>query len=149
VSADAEGQSEAPLPPALRALGIALVCGCSAIAALLEVLLIPTRWGATIAPVTIVAMLVGNLGLPRLMREINPAAWAVSLPAAIWLVVVLVLWLLPRPEGDVLVPGYGDDQYVATGLLFGGCVAAVAGILLNQPARPRAQGPSRPLSSRR
>jgi hypothetical protein len=44
-------------------------------------------------------------------------------PFLCWLVPVLVLALLPRPEGDVLVAGSGGQQYAFYGVLLGGCVA--------------------------
>jgi hypothetical protein len=65
-------------------------------------------------------------------------------PFLCWLLPVLVLALLPRPEGDVVVQGGGGQQWAFYGLLLGGCVAGFATVVLTgPPPRTRQQRISR------
>jgi len=66
---------------------------------------------------------VGNAGLTKLaVRQTGSIVWGVLQPV-LWLLVIVVL-SLPRPEGDLIVPGS------LTGLvfLFAGAVAGAYGV---------------------
>ncbi len=128
----AAADDDPPLSTPLMVLGIVIIAIVSVLAAIFEVLLVPTYVGSVIAPISIVVMIVGNLGLPRLMRGIR-AGLTVVIPAALWGVTVIVLGFTARPEGDVLLPGGGTDSYVAYALVFGGLVVALVGVMLNLP----------------
>lgn len=117
--------------------GIALLCGVAVLSALLEVLLIPLRVGTVLIPVTILFALAGNLILPRAARVFVDTSAAMVSTFLAWLLPALILSLLPRPEGDVLVPGGGGEQWVFYGVLLGGAVAGTVTIVLHgAPRRP-------------
>lgn len=120
-------QTEAPLPRWLVVLGVALFCGCAALAALLEVLLVTWHIGSWSAPISILAAVAGNILLPVLAWRFAGSVAAAALPVVVWLVVVIVL-SMGRPEGDVLLPGGGSDAIVSYGTLLGGMGAGVATI---------------------
>ncbi|MBV9593073.1 MAG: hypothetical protein JO147_04655 [Actinobacteria bacterium] len=124
---------EPPLPPALAGLGVVLIALVSIVLAALEVLLVPSYIGSVIFPITVVVAIAGNLGLPWLIREIQPTRWSVCVPAVCWVLVVLGLGFTSRPEGDVLLPGYGDGEWVAYALLLIGALAAAIGVIRMMP----------------
>jgi hypothetical protein len=121
--------------PALRALGLLLVCAVAALSALIELLLVPLYAGGAIVPVTIVFGLAGNVALPRLARVFVDRPVAMVAPFVCWLLPMVLLALTPRAEGDVLVRGGGKEQWVFYALLLGGLVAGIATVVLN-PVRP-------------
>ena len=116
-------------------LGLLLLCGIGVLSALIEVLLIPLRAGATFVPVTIVFAAVGAHVLPRAARSFVERTSAMVLAVASWLVPALMLSVMPRPEGDVLVPGGGGEQWVFYGMLLGGAVVGTATIVLSGSRR--------------
>jgi len=139
--------AEAPTPAAvappaawpawLRVLGGVLVGVAAVQSALLEVFYVPLRAGTVILPVSVLAAVVLNVLLPRLMVRATQARRATLVPAALWLVVVVGL-AMGRPEGDVVLPGSssGAVGVVALVVLFGGTVAAAFGVVRAMPPRP-------------
>jgi Family of unknown function (DUF6113) len=124
----------------LAAGGVAL-CGLTAmLAALIEVLLTPLYVGRWLFPITLVLAIGTNIALPVLARQLVDSTFAAIVPVILWLLTVLVL-SLPRPEGDVLLPGgSGAQQWVSYGLLLvGGTAGAITVALTTR--RPRS-GPS-------
>jgi hypothetical protein len=129
-----------PAAPAARLpdwLGVALLCACSVLAAVLELMFIPLYAGTVLVPAAVVGAVVGNALLPRLAWALVPSMRAAVLPLLAWLLVMLAVVLLPRPEGDVLVPG-GSMTWVSYGVLLGGALAgAVTLVVLSNPAPDR------------
>jgi hypothetical protein len=118
------------LPLWVRVAGGVLV-GIGAVeAAVFEVLYAPLRVGTVLLPVSVLAALVLNWWLPKLMLAATGAPYSPIVPAALWVVVVLGL-SLGRPEGDVVLPG----NWVGLLLLFGGAGAAAWGVARTLPPR--------------
>jgi hypothetical protein len=91
--------------------------------ALVEAFLVPLRLGTVPLPISVLLAVAGNAGLTKLaVRQTGSIAWGVLQPV-LWLLVIIVL-SVPRPEGDLVVPGS------ATGLvfLFAGAVAGAYGV---------------------
>ena len=113
------GKAEAPEPPradpespAVAAVGMVL-CGLAALlAGLVEVVLTPLYVGRWLFPVTLLLAIVTNVALPLLARQFIDATVAATIPVVLWLLTVLVL-SLPRPEGDVLLPGGSGAQQLS------------------------------------
>jgi hypothetical protein len=125
------------LPGVLVGLGLLLYALAGAGTALVETLLIPLRHGSTLLPLAVPLAIVSNVALPRLSRQLNDRVWAAAIPAVAWLVVVVLL-LSPRREGDVILPGSPTDlMLVSYGVLFGGILAAVLTIATTDPTRHR------------
>jgi hypothetical protein len=121
-------------PAWLRVLGGVLVGVAAVQSALLEVFFVPLRAGTVILPVSVLAAVVLNVLLPRLMYGVTQTRWATAVPAALWLVVVVGL-AMGRPEGDVVLPGTasGGIGVVAMAVLFGGTAAAAFGVAKAMP----------------
>ena len=136
--------AEAPPPAAVasplavrptwqRVLGGVLVGVAAVQSALLEVFYVPLRAGTVILPVSVLAAVVLNVLLPRLMVRATQARRATLVPAALWLVVVVGL-AMGRPEGDVVLPGSSSAiGVVALVVLFGGAAAAAFGVARAMP----------------
>jgi hypothetical protein len=105
------------------------------LAAALEVLLVPLYAGKTLVPVTVVLAVLINIALPLLARSIVPRGSAAFAPFAVWLLVVVIIGLFPRPEGDVILPGGGALEWVGYGVLLGGTVAGTLTVAVSG-ARP-------------
>jgi hypothetical protein len=73
--------------------------------------------------------LVGNFVLPRFVATVTASTRVVGLPIAVWVITVLILGFANTSGGDVMVPGYGQAQYVALAMLFGGALAGAIGVL--------------------
>lgn len=122
--------ADGPLPAALLALGFVLYAAVGGLSATFEILLIPLRIGSTLIPITIVLVVAGNVLLPRLSRNLNSATSG-ALPPIIGWMIVLSTFISSRPEGDVLLPGGGNVQYVSYGLMLAGMLAGVTSVLLS------------------
>jgi hypothetical protein len=102
-------------------------------AAVVECFLVPLHIGRWPLPVSVLAAVVGNVLLARLMARLTGRRTTAALPPVLWLVVVLVL-AAPRSEGDLVLPG------TLTGLAFlflgatAGAFGAAAAIM---PSRRR------------
>lgn len=133
--------SEAPREgadsPALAIAGLVL-CGLTAVlAGLVEVLLSPLYVGRWLFPITLLLAVGTNVALPVIARDLVDSTVAATLPVILWLITVLVL-SLPRPEGDVLLPGGGTLQWVSYGLvLIGGAAGAITIALTARRSRSR------------
>jgi hypothetical protein len=128
---------------AVRWAGLLLLCVAAALAALLELLIVPLYDGGTIMPVTVLFGIVGNVALPRLARALADRTGAMVAVFAAWLLPLVLLAMTPRAEGDVLVRAGGAEEKVFYALLLGGLVAGVATIVL--APMPRRRRPRRPL----
>jgi hypothetical protein len=114
---------------------LVVLCAAAVLSGVLEVLFIPLYVGSVLLPVVVPLAIGGNLLLPRLGRTLVPTGAGAFAPFLAWLVPVLILALFPRPEGDVLVPGGGGQQWAFYGVLLGGCVAGCASAVLGAPVR--------------
>jgi hypothetical protein len=126
--------------------GVALLCGCAALAALLTLFLVPLHVGTVIAPVAVLLALATNIALPQLARTLVESTAATLLPFVFWLIVVVYIGVVTRPEGDVVLPGGGGaEELVAYGVLLGGALAGTVTVVLSTNARAttRPQRPSR------
>ena len=130
--------------PALRWGGLVLLCVVAALAALLELLIVPLYDGGTIVPVTVLFGVVGNIALPRLARSFADRTGAMVAVFAAWLLPLVVLAMTPRAEGDVLVRAGGSEEKVFYALLLGGLVAGVATIVLAAPGGRALRGRPQP-----
>jgi hypothetical protein len=130
-----------PAPPrvgALDRIGVAVLSACSVLAAILELMFIPFYAGSVLVPVAVVGAVAGNIVLPRLVWALVPSTRAAGLPLLAWLLVMLAVVVVPRPEGDVLLPG-GSMTWVTYGVLLGGALAgAVTLVVLSNAAPDRA-----------
>lgn len=130
-----------PLPPtpdgpatAWDRLGVALLALCGAIAALLEVLLVPLYAGSTVVPVAVLLALVSNAVLPWLARALVSSTAAALAPFGAWLLVAVGFGAFGRPEGDVILPGAPSAlEYVTYGVLLGGTVAGTLSVVVLSP----------------
>jgi hypothetical protein len=121
---------------ALDVIGVVALCGAAALSALLELMFIPLYAGSVVMPVVVVGAVVGNVLLPRLARVLVATTSAAVAPFATWLLVVVIVGLYPRPEGDVIVPGSGALVWVSYGVLLGGAVAGTVTVVMTT-APPR------------
>jgi hypothetical protein len=122
-------QAEPSMPRALVALGLLIYVLLGVLTALYEVMLVPLRIGATIAPITIALAVASNWVLPRLSRRISPDNVGAMAPVIGWVVAIFVL-ALGRPEGDVLLAGgSGDDAKVGYALMIAGFITGIGTVL--------------------
>jgi hypothetical protein len=142
VSARVSASASAP-PDAVAVAGVVLVCLAALLAGVLEVMLVPLRSGTVLVPVSVLGALVGNVAFPRMGRALAPRTAAMTAPFVAWLAPIVVAVLVVRPEGDVLIPGGGGEQWVFYATLLCGGVAGMATIVSAAPPRPA------PLQSRR
>ncbi|MDT4891018.1 MAG: hypothetical protein QOE97_53 [Pseudonocardiales bacterium] len=121
----------------LTGLGLGALCAAGMLAAALEMLLVPLYAGKTLVPLTVALAVLINVALPLLARSIVPSGAAALAPFGAWLLVVVVVGLFPRPEGDVILPGGGAVEWVGYGVLLGGTVAGTVTVVLSgsRPAR--------------
>ncbi len=117
-------------------LGVALLCGCAVLSGVLELFLVPLYAGSVLVPIAVVAAVASNVALPRLARALVATTAATVLPFLFWLLAVIVVGLLPRPEGDVVLPGGGALQLVAYGVLLGGALAGTVTVVMSGGRRP-------------
>lgn len=136
-------QAEAPDERGLAGVwvgGVAVCCASAALAGLIEVLLAPFYVGSVLVPVAVVLAIASNIALPIISRTLVDSVLAAAAPVVVWVAVVLVL-SLPRPEGDVLLPGGKGGQLAVSyammllGVLAGVITAAVAGRRRQAPSR--------------
>lgn len=116
-------------------VGVAVLVAAGALAALLELFLVPLYSGSTLVPVTVLLAVAGNVLLPRLAKALVASTLAIVLPLLAWLFVVFVVGLTARPEGDVVLPGSGGAVWAGYGVLFGGVVAGIATAVITAPPR--------------
>jgi hypothetical protein len=115
-------------------LGVALIAACSALAALLEVLLVPLYAGSAVVPVAVLLALLSNVGLPWLARSLVASTLAALAPFAAWLLVAVGFGAFGRPEGDVIMPTSPHSlAYVVYGVLLGGTLAGTVTVVWLSP----------------
>jgi hypothetical protein len=115
--------------------GVVLTCAAAALAALLEMFFVPLYAGAAVVPIAVLAAVVGNVVLPRLGYRLVPRTLAAVLPFLVWLAAVLVVGLVPRPEGDVVLPGGDPLQWVSYAVVLGGALAGAVTVVWTSGAR--------------
>ncbi len=125
-------------------LTIAVLVACGLLTGLLESMLVPLYSGSNPAPVAPVLAVVTNVALPWLARRVADRLVPVALPFVAWLVTVLALGFVTRPEGDVILPG-GTIQWVAFATIIGGTLAGTITVVRTVPPRvpPRPPGSAR------
>lgn len=137
-------------PTRLDWAGVGLYTAGAILAAALDVFLLPFYVGSVIAPVSIALAVVGNIVVPRLSRSLVNSTAGAAVPFAAWVLVVVVLALYPRPEGDVIVPGGGSVELVFWGTLIAGTVAGLVTVVVTATPIPARAGatpnPGRPVS---
>jgi hypothetical protein len=120
----------------LDRLGVGLLCLCAALAGLLEVLLVPLYAGSSLVPIAVLLAIASNIALPRMSRALIDRTGAAVLPFLSWLIVIGVIALMPRPEGDVILPaGSVGVQLVGYGVLLGGSMAGTITVVVSGAAR--------------
>jgi hypothetical protein len=139
----AEPAADDALSDGLAAFGVAVYCLVAIISGAIEVLLIPLYIGSVIIPVTVLIAVVVNFSLPRLVRIMVDWRFAIALPIVCWVVTLIVLNLVNVNSGTVLVPGYGNDQYVGLALFFGGVLAGFVGVIRERNAAMAGSVPAR------
>jgi hypothetical protein len=118
--------------------GVAACTGAAVLAALVESLLIPLYVGSVLVPLAPVLAVVGNIVLPSLGRRAVDRTAGAVVPFVGWLITVIALSGIARPEGDVIYPGGGGWlPWVSYGVILGGGSAGVATIVLTTPGRER------------
>lgn len=122
---------------AVSVAGVVAVCLVAVLAAGLELLLVPLRVGTAMAPVSVLCAVVGNVALPRAGRVFVPRTGALVAPVVAWLVPVVALAMTSRPEGDVLIPGGGGDQWVFYAMLLLGGAAGIVTVFSAAPTPRR------------
>jgi hypothetical protein len=117
-------------------VGVALLCGCAVLSAILELFLVPLYAGSVLIPIAVVVAVASNIALPRLAHTLVPTTAATVLPFGFWLVAVIIIGVLPRPEGDVVLPGGGALQLVSYGVLLGGALTGTVTVVMSGGRRP-------------
>lgn len=124
--------------------GVAVVCLAAVLAAVLEALLVPLYIGGVIAPIAVLMAVASNIALPNLAYRLVARPLAAGLPFAAWLVVIFAFGVVARPEGDVILPGGGPEEWVSYGVMLGGALVGTITVVLIAPSRARRPPPSRP-----
>lgn len=124
--------------------GVALLCLAAVLAAVLEALLVPLYIGGVIAPVAVLMAVASNVALPNLAHRLVARPLAAGLPFAAWLVVIFGFGVVARPEGDVILPGGGPEEWVSYGVMLGGALVGTITVVLIAPSRARRAPPARP-----
>ena len=137
------------MPVALAWLGVSVVGLCGALAAVLELLLVPLYVGQVLVPIAVVLALVSNVALPRMALRLVPRTGAAAIPFVTWLAVVVGFGVLARPEGDVILPGgTGWLPWVSYGVMFGGAFVGIITVVTSTATqaggRPRPERPAAP-----
>lgn len=115
--------------PFAAALGAALLYALVAVlAAVIEVLLVPVRIGTTVVPVTVALAALTMAALPALAGIATGRTLGAAVPAAAWVISVVML-SQARPEGDVLLVGSAPLVYVTYAMLGLGAVSGIAGVM--------------------
>jgi hypothetical protein len=135
-SGGADSDHARRLPSVIVVLGLILYGVVGALSAVYEILLIPFRVGGTLVPIAVVLAIASNIVLPRLSRNLTGGTVIGSLPPVILWVVATAVLQSSQPEGDVLVPGGGNVQWVSYGVMLGGLFAGLLSALL-APGAPR------------
>ncbi len=139
-----------PLPRAIGWAGVVLLAVCGVLSGWLEALFVPFYLGSVVFPFTLVAVVVGNVLLPRMAARLVTSTLAAALPFLGWLLVILGLVFVGSPGGDVILPGGGQlgPVVVSYTLMLLGTVVGAMAVVTAVPPQPRV-GPPRVPSLRR
>jgi hypothetical protein len=119
-------------------LGLVVLCAAAVLAGLLELLFVPLYLGSVLFPVSILAAVLGNALWPRLGHALVRSGAGAFLPLVAWLVPVLGLSLVGRPEGDVIVLGGNGQELTFYAVLLLGCLSGfVSAIVVTGPGTSR------------
>lgn len=149
-SAQSDTPADQPRPPSrfsgayqtgLRVAGGVVAVLAALVTALAELMIAPLRVGGHLIGVAAIATVVGNLALGWFAYTTVGRKWAVALPAAAWLVLMVTAsgrttegdLLLVGPQGDAVVDG---NSWVGVVMILAGSLAfAVVGfrLMLVQP----------------
>lgn len=110
-------------PPALLAVGYAVFLLAGALTAIVEVLLVPTRWGTALVPIAPVLAVLSNVALPAISRGLTDSMVSAVPPVIGWIVTAFMCASAP-PGSDVLLPA-GSTTAVSYALLLGGAGAGL------------------------
>jgi hypothetical protein len=150
---DGDAQPETPPPPprysgavqtGLRVAGGVIAVVAALVTAVAELMIAPLRLGGHLIGVAVVATVLGNLVLGWFAYTTVGRKWAVALPAAAWLALMVTAsgrttegdLLLVGPKGDAVVDA---DSWVGVGMILAGSIAfAVVGfrLMIAQPPFP-------------
>ncbi|UQX87714.1 DUF6113 family protein [Jatrophihabitans telluris] len=123
-------------PPVLAVAGLAVFTAVGALSAIIEMLLIPLRHGTTLVPLAVLLAVAGNIALPRMAAIFTRTGVGSVFPVVGWIIATGALQVVPRPEGDVLLPSGSGITYVGFATILGGLFAGVITASLLQ-AGPR------------
>ena len=115
---------------AIAWVGTVLLGASALVFGALQVFLVPLRWGTELLGLSVVLAIVGNIALVWLARRGLDSAKAAVIVLGCWFVPVAGLAMVPRPEGDVLIPGGGTEQWVYAMTLLGGIVAGIVTLMV-------------------
>jgi len=124
-----------PLPDVVGAAAVVIFCLVGVISAIIEVLLIPFYVGGRIFPITVLITIVLNIALPILVRMTVEWNWAIALPVVAWVVTIITLGYANTGHGSVLVPGYGDGEWVGLAVFFVGTLAGFVSVIRERALR--------------
>jgi hypothetical protein len=130
-------------------VSLALMCASAVLCALFELMYLPIYIGSVIVPVTILAAVASNLLLPWWgYRTVGRLTGAV-LPVLAWLITVLALSLVTRPEGDLFITAAFHQDLAYYGLLLFGATAGFGIVvkLSTPPVRGTSEVARRPRPS--
>ena len=99
------------------------------VSAALDVLFIPFYVGANVFPISVALAIGGNFLVPPMVGRFVRSVPIIALPVGLWVTTSIGLGFANTKDGDVLVPGYGQGQYVAIATLFLGTLAGVVSVL--------------------
>lgn len=118
---------------ALRVVGALVAVTAAVQTGILELLLSTVRIAGHLVGVSVVLAVVANVALARFARQAVGSVWAVALPAAAWLVLMMAA-ATRTTEGDLLLAG---NNWVGPVMIFAGSVAfAVSAVrMILKPSR--------------
>jgi hypothetical protein len=133
-------------PDAVAWAGVSVYTACAILLCLVELFLVPLYIGSIPIPVAVLLAIVGNVVLPVLSRSLVHRALGAVLPFLGWLIPLIAVGVLGRPEGDVVLPGAGSAEWVAYGVMLGGAAAGAVTLVMTGMAPPAVapQDPPKP-----
>ena len=106
-----------------------LICAIAVFSALLELMLIPLYIGSIIIPISVVGAIASNVVLPWWGHRTIGRGLGAVLPVVCWLIVILGLSVVTRPEGDIFVSAAFNQNWVYYGVILLGAVAGFTTVL--------------------
>ena len=126
-------------PSAADYLVLALICASAVLSGLLELLLVPHYVDGHIFPISVPLAMITTYALPKLGFWLIGQVRGAVLPLLFWIVPVLALGFLGRPEGDLIIEGGNNEQWVALAMIVAGAVVGFTVITVGTlpPPGPR------------